>query len=360
MKIYYIFKTYNGESNGIEKKILDIANAISNSGHQCSVFTTKKTSLKSTIEIFRFIFRSDGNIYIIRNFPPFVSLLAPIILIKRLLGSRFILDIPTPLSNYIVETSHLEQKKHRILLKKYLTYALSPITNLVFNRILQYAPDSKYFSIFARKKTLITSNGINVKSTPIPPPRLFTGTLRLITVAHIQFWHGIDRLINSIHYALNTNPDLSGKIQLTIVGDGDGKSCLLSLVDKLQLQDIVTFAGKIAPEKLASYFANSDIGVCSLGLHRKNLNYASQLKAREYAAHGLPFILAGVDPDFQIDQAFVFRVKNDESLIDINAIYNSYITLITKNPNLSRNIRTFAEENLDHSNKIKENYLNFK
>jgi hypothetical protein len=43
-------------------------------------------------------------------------------------------------------------------------------------------------------------------------------------------------------------------------------------------------------EKLAEIFNQSDITVCSIGNHRKGFYLTSELKSREYLAHGMSMI----------------------------------------------------------------------
>lgn len=69
--------------------------------------------------------------------------------------------------------------------------------------------------------------------------------------------------------------------------------------------------GYLSKQQLADLYPNMDIGVGSLALHRNNLNEACPLKVREYAAYGLPLILAYTDTDLS-GQSFTLQIANNE------------------------------------------------
>ena len=65
------------------------------------------------------------------------------------------------------------------------------------------------------------------------------------------------------------------------------------------------------------------------------------IKPSEYTARGIPFILANNDP--RVEEAnFVFRVKNDESIINLVELYNWYFD----NNFTSQEIRGYASKYL--------------
>ena len=92
-----------------------------------------------------------------------------------------------------------------------------------------------------------------------------------------------------------------------------------------------------------------DIGVSSLGLYRKGLSEASDLKTREYLARGLCTIGVGKDPDFDENSKYRFVVSNSDSIDDI---VNLLIEL--KNINLPnrQEVRNYAIENLTFEKKL--------
>ena len=56
--------------------------------------------------------------------------------------------------------------------------------------------------------------------------------------------------------------------------------------------------------------ASADVGIGTLGLHRKSMDEASPLKVREYLAVGLPVLYGYRDPDADDLQPFVLKVAN--------------------------------------------------
>ncbi|WP_118973729.1 glycosyltransferase family 4 protein [Taibaiella koreensis] len=72
--------------------------------------------------------------------------------------------------------------------------------------------------------------------------------------------------------------------------------------------------GYLDKDALMALYHKADIGVGTLALHRKNMEEACPLKVREYAALGLPMIIAYYDADFQ-GQDFVLQLENKEDCI---------------------------------------------
>lgn len=117
----------------------------------------------------------------------------------------------------------------------------------------------------------------------------------------------------------------------------------MKLVESFNLQSIVVFTGMLKGESLNSAFDEQHVGVSSLGLYRKQLMEASDLKTREYMARGLSVIVAGNDPDFTGHTSFRLIVPNDDSIEPIVEL----LFWLTENelPEPTR-VRKFAEENL--------------
>lgn len=357
-EIVYIFKSYPTESKGIIKKVNQTNQALIDAGYDSKVFRTTLPTLGALIKISIHLLKSRAGLHIVRNHPILTPLLAPIIIFKRITGSKFALDIPTPIHSLVKEQVKAKKNTATAYLKLMLIYILSPISNLAFNRIIQYAPESRYFSLFAKRKTLLTANGIDVKSIPFQPkPLTHHNHVHLIAVAHIQYWHGFDRLIKSLHATVESSKDQTSRFKLTIIGDGDAKTELVQLSETLGLEEYITFTGALDQKELSERLMKADIGICSLGLHRSNLFFASTLKAREYIAHGIPIVLAGTDPDFDERLDFVFAATNNEDLIDLDSIYRRYLTVKNSNANWAMNIRKYAETNLDFSVKVRSQFL---
>ena len=104
-------------------------------------------------------------------------------------------------------------------------------------------------------------------------------------------------------------------------------------------------------DSLDRLYEEAHVAVGSLGCHRKRLPVASELKAREYACKGMPFIAALQDPDFPDDIPFVLRAAADETSINIRKVLNWYEGLAITGM-LNSMIREYAELKLDFSKKV--------
>jgi hypothetical protein len=115
---------------------------------------------------------------------------------------------------------------------------------------------------------------------------------------------------------------------------------------ELDLDQFVRFTGTLYGENLTAQYETAHIGVGSLGLFRKRLALASELKAREYCAYGIPFLATGIDPDFPENISFRYVVHNSEEIETIIDFFKEFKHFYPKiNP---AHIRQFAENNLDY------------
>jgi hypothetical protein len=274
-------------------------------------------------------------------------------------GIKVILDNPTPLHSIVYEIYKTEKFLiaifHISILHLFFPFAFYP-----YNRILQYSVESKRFSFGIRSKIKLVGNGIDVKSLKLIKnwPNWISKELRLVMVASLQTWHGVDRLIDGLNiYYNNSINDAYFNITITIIGDGDIKSVLINKVEDFKLNDFFCFPGYLKGEELDKIFENAHIGISALGSYRKKLYSSSTLKVREYVARGLPFVLAEDDIDFPLGTSFVYRVPNDPTPINFFELIEWYDKFRneTFKPN---NIRDFAFEKLDFKNKVYEMFIN--
>jgi len=176
--------------------------------------------------------------------------------------------------------------------------------------IVHFGKEDKIFGI----RTIRSSNGIDVSSFPLVQNAQVSG-LKMIAVGKFNYWHGLDRLIKGMAAA---NRD---DIKLKIVGNGPVIKELQSLVEELDLSRSVIFCGIKKGKGLDALFDESNLGIGTLGIHRKGLQYNSSLKHREYCIRGLPFILSTKDNGFDKACKFALYFPADESPVDINEIY---------------------------------------
>ncbi|WP_129408615.1 glycosyltransferase [Marinitoga lauensis] len=123
------------------------------------------------------------------------------------------------------------------------------------------------------------------------------------------------------------------------------------LIKKLELEKYVIFHGFKKRKDLDELFGKSDIGIGSLGNHRKGIYKESALKNREYCARGLPFILSSKDEDFPESFKYIHYVSQDETPIDIGKIIQFYNNI--KDYNYLKKMREYAEKHLKWEVKLR-------
>jgi len=194
-----------------------------------------------------------------------------------------------------------------------------------------------------------TNNGIDVERIPLVPSKETSGSVRLIAVANLARWHGLDRLLRGLAaYA----PEQRTEVTLDVVGDGPAREELQASCIELGVDASVAFHGMQGGEALDALFAQADLAVGSLGMHRLGLVRSSSLKVREYCARGVPFVLASDDPDFPDTTPYVHRVPADESAIDIREIVHFIEQLRRDHPRYASEMRAYAESRLTWQAKL--------
>ena len=329
---------------GVAKKIKNTVLASNNLGFdgKALFFDTNFRGLISFIIAFT---KNKSNILYIRFSDLAFPFLFPILCIKRLFGQTIIVDVPTPRCVGIKELDMMIKNPIKRNLRKIWNYLSSTWIFFPVKRVVQYADEDLWFSLGIKNKTIKIGNGINIDNKlPIAKENSDKKTLNLIAVAQLADWHGYDRLIKAI-----SKLDKDFKIRLKIVGDGYILSYLKNLTIELNLEDKITFTGSLFDRDLDNAFDEMDIGVSSLGLYRKGLSEASDLKTREYLARGLCTIGVGKDPDFDENSKYRFVVSNSDSIDDI---VNLLIEL--KNINLPnrQEVRNYAIENFTFEKKL--------
>ena len=198
------------------------------------------------------------------------------------------------------------------------------------------------------KPHLTIGNGFAVSSVPVrQAPPYNDNDLHLLCVANVSRWHGLDRLLRGLATYSGTP-----KVILHIAGDGAELPHLQQLTDELGISDRVVFHGFTTGKDLDALFDQCHIAVGDLGFHRKGLTQTSELKAREYCARGIPFIIACADPDFPPDFPYILRLPADESPIEIEDVL-AFAKDVCADPDHPEKMRRYARENLDWSVKMK-------
>ena len=340
---YYSFGSENYP--GVMKKINNTVKAA-----ECLGLNAEHKSYNASdkLRILKDLTKDNSDLIFIR-FSFFIStLLFPILILKRFMGTKIVVDVPTPRSIVLNEMRGDDGKN--VIMKILWSYFFCSWILFPANLIIQYANESKYFSWGLRSKTIKMGNGILIEgSMKLVPQTKRSGKLNIIAVASFAFWHGYDRLLKAIAEVKQTHPQI--ELHLTLVGSGNVLPELKKMVDELNINSQVDFTGALYGQELDYIYENMDIGVSSLALYRKGLSEASDLKTREYMAKGLCVMGAGKDPDFNDNSPYRFLVPNDESIALVADMLIKLAYLKLPEP---REVREYAEKNLAFEGKLKQ------
>lgn len=163
-----------------------------------------------------------------------------------------------------------------------------------------------HFTCFHKPSTVI-SNGIALsRYSPLPPasnphPRLiFIGSPG-------EPWHGIDKIFLLAERFPAWCFDVVGPHAAQIEHPTPANLTLHGPLDRSQYEPL---------------FAQADVAIGTLALHRNKMQEASPLKVREYLAFGLPTIIAYNDTDFPDQHPFILQIANtpDNVLVEVERI----------------------------------------
>jgi glycosyltransferase involved in cell wall biosynthesis len=313
------------ESPGIDRKVRGVLTAAADAGFATRLWAepfSKSAPLKRLAAAIaeasetHLILRSQGwaNMFLWRALRT-----------ARRRGASVTIDVPSPHAVAIKEVWGSPQSLWRRLRTVAAYYVSGPWVLWPATRIVQYAPESWWFSIGNRARTVEIGNGIDVAAVEArrAAPAWPAPCLQIIAVASIARWQGYDRLLHALRRFLD-RPGRTFDAHVTIVGDGLDLASLRWLATTLGLERSVTFSGIMTGDALRRLYESSHIAVSTLALHRKGLSRASELKAREYCAIGIPFIACGDDPDFPRDVPFRLAVANDDRLDDVVAVMTDF------------------------------------
>lgn len=339
-------------SPGVYNKILGTVKGAEKNGYKSRIWCNPPEPgfLK---KMSKMIINSPEKVIMVRSLCQYNFFLIYAFLIAKMQGKKIILDVPTPNRVAIKEIARGDQSKFGRFKSLFYLIVSGPVPFWFVHKVVQYAREGEWFLLGNHNKTLIIGNGIDFgqfslrKKIPVWP----SDRLKLIVVASLNYWHGLDRLFKAMQI-YNQDPSSKFQVDLTVVGEGIVTAGLKSLMNELKLKENIRFEGFLDGPALLKCYEESHIGVGSLALFRKNLGEASELKAREYTVVGLPFIASGIDPDFPEGVSFRYRVSNSEeteSLVEFFRNFDHFYQGIS-----FQEIRDFAKENLDYAPKFNQ------
>ena len=357
--IYYDLNSQTKESVGIIKKVYAQNKYFSDEfGEKCDLLNLPLSKNLSRFQrFFSYLFSSNtfdlsiienrnyDYVYIRRITPNCKSVIKVLKLLRKYNPKcKIVYEIPTYPYDFEHDTFALKMilfidKIYRRQLNKYI------------NRIVTLTDDKEIFKC----KTLKITNGVDVKNIPITKKQFFDSNhINLIAVAQFSFWHGYERVIEGLYEYYKGSGTVD--VNLHLVGNGSEIIKYKKMVADYKLENHVIFHNALYGEKLNEVFDTSDIAICSLACHKKNIYLSSELKSREYLCRGLPIISStkiDVIPD---DFKYVLRVPEDDTPIDISKIIefsqriyesSSVGNFESKEYKVKSEIRKFAEQNCD-------------
>ena len=191
------------------------------------------------------------------------------------------------------------------------------------NAIVTFSDAEQIFG----QRTIRISNGVDMDSIPLHDYHVPSdGSIHLIGVAEVHYWHGYDRLIAGLgEYYKNTgNPrqvyfHIVGGVWKSEMYDSMHAPGFAELMDKYGIRDKVIFHDQLFGEELNQVFNQCCFAIGSLARHRSGITTIKTLKNREYATRGIPFIYSEQDSDFDY-QPYILKALPDETPINIQQI----------------------------------------
>lgn len=245
---------------------------------------------------------------------PFLKLLADIK--KNNKDVKVILEVPSyPYKGEMISPKakalYVKDRIYSCFLHKYIDRITTPAVG--------------YRKIFGVPVIYIPNGADYEQNTVCADRSVHQNEIHLIAVSTMQFWHGYDRLIQGMADYYSTG-DAKRTVVLHLVGKGKDEGRYRSLTEKYKLENYVKFEGFCEGEQLESIYANCQIAVGSLGIHRAGPDIrVSSLKLKEYAAKGLPIILSGKSDIANAEtKPYILSVPYDDTPVKVERIVRFY------------------------------------
>ncbi|MFQ8713301.1 MAG: glycosyltransferase family 1 protein [Alistipes onderdonkii] len=230
------------------------------------------------------------------------------------LGVRIALEIPT----YPYDAEFAQSPAVRKL-KLHIDRMFRSRMARYVDRIVTFSDDTEIFG----RPTIRISNGIDFGSIPLKTRGHGDHhNIRLLAVANIHFWHGLDRVIEGLRSITPPAPvHRPPAYRRRRRGNAHRR---IPPQDRRILPDGVCRSHRPrSGAALDAEFEWCDMGIASLGRHRNGITGIKTLKNREYAARGIPFVYSERDSDFD-GMGYVMKAPADDTPLDIAALVRFY------------------------------------
>ncbi len=347
------------ENSGIKKKVFSQVKALRAYGLQVDIVYFEDKTVHIEGDTANFVYETNGKIsflqflyggflkkidaqsykYVyVRHFltnPLFLGLLSK--MKKKNSAIKIFMEIPTYPYRFEFADMPLVKRLGLIIDERCVPYFKNYI-----DRIITFSAEKEIFGI----PTILTDNGIDMEQFPLIPKAPFDGkTMHIFGLANVQKWHGYDRIIDGLKIYNESKPPID--VVFDIGGNGSEITALKQKTAVYGLADKVIFHGFISGERLTELFEQTHVGVGSFGMHRIGVanGQTSTLKAREYAARGLPIALGHQDRGFPAGFPYLLELPADESPVAIQDIVDFFLNVV-KTSDFPQQMNAYAEENL--------------
>lgn len=248
---------------------------------------------------------------------------------------KVVMEVPThPAKNEYKRNSNI-LLKYALLMQHELTKLHSKYVDLY--TLIGESSNGSYFG----SKAINIENGIQIESIPAKVRTENKGEIHILALATMAKWHGYDRFIKGMYdYYKDGGKE---EVILHMVGnDGDGSlSKWKHLASDLKLNNRVIFEGYKYGVELQDIINKCDIGIASLGLYRKDLYNATELKTREYMARGIPFVYSTNDKVLNTLKDLCMKVENNPGNIDVSSVID-FVSKTRDKKNMTFEMREYA------------------
>lgn len=220
----------------------------------------------------------------------------------------------------------------------------------VLNYIASYSVDKTIFGL----PVIPMENAVNVSQIPLgsyqPAP---DGSLRIMAISSMFFWHGYQRLIQGLAQYRQQNPQ-GQKIFIHMVGDGPEKNNWMALAKKLDVEDCVFFHGMQGGAPLDRLFDQTDIAIGSLGWYLKGMGDLPtyEIKIREYIARGKPVLYACNDPHALAIAPYSLALPNDDTPVDMTPVVDFWKRI--QKDDYAPALRLYAQQHLQWESQMQK------
>lgn len=208
-----------------------------------------------------------------------------------------------------------------------------------------------YICLWRSKKVFVINSKIKHRITPFQnksivlpavafetnfkqPIKSFTkDTFNILSIGRFTYIKGFDLTIKSFAHFLNTiNSEEKSKIKLTIIGKGEAKNKLKSLIKELNIEDNIEIISWIKYEKIKEYYKKADTFLFPS-------HEGAGMVVIEAMYYGLPIICLDNEGPGELAGNSSIKIKiekNKETIINLSKAINQIYQQIDKRVKLSK------------------------